>query len=122
MPTPASHDFEARQGSYFAKAFDLGTLPVDLEDSGTIIRLQIREYAGAEEVALEATNGDDARITVTGAATFTIYISAVDMASIGPAGEGLVGSYDLEIVPQGTESGAFALLAGTFTISGEVTR
>lgn len=122
MPVPASLDWEARQGSYFSKQIDIGDLPIDLTDAGTIIRMQIREDPTQDTVALAATNGDDGRITVSSATVFLIYIDADDMAAVGTAGEGLTGSYDLEIVPGGVEANAFALLAGTFTIDGEVTR
>jgi hypothetical protein len=122
MPTAAELDLTARQGSYFSKEIDIGALPVDLTASGTIIRMQIRDKKTSADPELTISTGADGRITVGGTATFTIYVSAVDMATIGTPGKDFTGFYDLEIVPQGVEAGAFALLAGAFTVAGEVTR
>jgi hypothetical protein len=122
MPLPAELDWVARQGTYFSKQIDIGALPVDLTASGTVIRMHVRESADTNTAELTATNGADGRITVSDATTFTIYISATDMAAVGDPGEDFAGVYDLEIVPQGVEAGAFALLAGAFTVAGEVTR
>lgn len=121
MPLAGELDWTAEQGSYFSKAINIGTLPVTLTASGTIVRMQVRETADSADVLLTASTANG-RITISDANDFTIYIGADVLAAVGTPGEDTKAVYDLEIVPAGVEANALKLVRGAFTIIGEVTR
>lgn len=90
-------------------------VPVDL--TGYTARLQIRETAGAADPPWANLTTENGGITITAAeGKIDLYISAVDTA-VMPAKKGV---YDLEMVAPGGD--VTRLLAGTATISPEVTR
>lgn len=118
MPGPFKLNLKIYQGATFSalQTWKVGSpaAPVDL--TGCTARMQVREAVDAPAVLLECTT-EDGRIVLGGAdGTVLIQLTAVDTAALAWT----AGVYDLEVVfADGTVR---RLLAGTVTVSPEVTR
>lgn len=114
-------NFRGRQGSVFRRTITVVANGDPMDLTGVGIRMQARrELADVDpELSLELGDG----ITVADDPTTGVFVIAIDaetMADLNPAALGL--HFDLELVPAGDDTLAFALLAGRFAIEAEVTR
>lgn len=119
-------DFIARQGTRFRRQVAVtedGDTALDL--TGYDIRMQVRRLPADDDtdVLLDLTLDDEITFEDDDPTTgvFVLFVGADVMADIPGSGEdGFV--YDLELVPNGVEAEAFALLVGRFVVELEVTR
>ena len=111
----ANWKFEGKQGS----TFDSDTFTIDDDGvpwnlTGWTARMQIRPFIASSKVLKSLTSSDG--ITLGGSAgTFSITISAADMAAM-PSG---THRYDLEF---DSGSRVYPILEGAFVVDPEVTR
>lgn len=112
-------DIRCRQGSRFTRTVtytDSAGSAIDM--SGWDLRMQARTVPDSTDTVLDISDGGGLTYIDAAAGEFEIDVSAVTMADV-PAGTYW---YDLECVPGGDETFAFALLAGRLVVAAEVTR
>jgi hypothetical protein len=117
MSDIAYQSFIIPQGATWTQSlvWKTGAPPTGVNLNGFTGRMQLRENAGAPNVAVELTSGNG-RITVGNNGSITLSLSAAETAAV-PARRYV---YDLEMVSSGGL--VTRLLEGTVTISPGVTR
>lgn len=112
--TPQIHNFSIYQGSTDALSLVWNRDGAAVDLTGYTARMQLRHSANSETVVTELSSANG-KIVLTALGGITVHFSAADSAALAPYRY----AYDLDLT---TGSDTRTILAGTVTVTREVTR
>lgn len=118
---PAVVQWAGRQGTQFTRTLYVTAGGIPLPLTGYTVRLTMRRWYDSPDTLLELGR-DDGLVVNDGAGSIALTITAVQMADLPPSLDLPGWPWDLELVPDGDEDRAFALLTGVFPVDPEVSK